>query len=267
MIDLSTPRIMAIINLSPDSFYHSISSSDQATTLKYIENCMHEGAEIIDLGGMSTRPGSLEIHIEEEWRRLYPTLKAARSAFPEIIISIDTYRSEIVQRAYEEGIDLVNDISGGAFDPMMFETVGQLNLPYVLMHNRSKPLEMQQMTNYDDLMSEVYDYFVGKIHLLESKGVKDIIIDPGFGFAKTIHQNYYLLKYLDSFNSLAYPLLVGISRKSMLYKFLDTTADDVLAVNTAMHFKALEHGASILRVHDVKEAQQCIRLFSEWKKL
>jgi len=257
---------MAIVNLSPDSFYHYIQSEETKELLEYVENCIESGADFIDLGGMSTRPGSKEIDIEEEWKRLKPAIQAVRHAFPNIIISIDTYRAEIVKRSYDLGMDLVNDVSGGAFDPLMFYTVGQLGVPYILMHNRAKADQMQKMTHYQDLVVEIYDYFIGKIHLLESEGVKDIIIDPGFGFAKTIHQNYSLLKNLGTFNTLGYPLLVGISRKSMFYKLLDTGPDDVLGVTTALHFKALESGASILRVHDVAEAAQCVRIFDEWRK-
>ncbi len=266
LLDLSSPKIMAIVNLSPDSFYHSVDFGKPGHLMVHVENCVTDGAEIIDLGGMSTRPGSKEISVEEEWNRIKKPLWLVRKTFQNKIVSVDTYRSEIVRRAYDEGVDIVNDVSGGAFDPDMFRTVAKLGLPYILMHNRAKPDRMQEMTDYEDLISEMYDYFIGKMHLLEAEGVLDIIIDPGFGFAKTIRQNYTILKNLETFKALGYPLLVGVSRKSMFYKLLDTAPEKVLGVTTAMHFKSLEAGASILRVHDVKEAAHCIRVFEEWKK-
>lgn len=266
LLDLSSPKIMAIVNLSPDSFYHPEDFGKPGYLMFHVENCVSDGAEIIDLGGMSTRPGSKEISVEEEWDRIKKPLWLVRKTFQNKIVSVDTYRSEIVRRAYDEGVDIVNDVSGGAFDPDMFRTVAKLGLPYILMHNRAKPDRMQEMTDYEDLINEMYDYFIGKMHLLEAEGVKDIIIDPGFGFAKTIRQNYTILKNLETFKALGYPLLVGVSRKSMFYKLLDTVPENVLGVTTAMHFKSLEAGASILRVHDVKEAAHCIRVFEEWKK-
>lgn len=265
LVDLSSPKVMAIVNLSPDSFYHSLDFNDTKILLQHVEECIDAGAIFIDLGGMSTRPGSKEVSLEEEWRRIEAAISGIRKTFPEVFISVDTYRSEIVKRAHEEGMDIINDISGGVFDPMMFNVVAQLGVPYILMHNRAKPDRMQEMIDYSDLISEIYDYFIRRIHLLESVGVKDIIIDPGFGFAKSIRQNYTILKNLETFNALGYPVLVGISRKSMFYRLLGTSAEDVLAVTTAMHFKSLEAGASILRVHDVKEAAHCIRIFEEWK--
>lgn len=266
LVDLSSPKIMAIVNLSPDSFFHSVDFNQSGQLLSYVENCVQSGAEFIDLGGMSTRPGSKEISIEEEWKRLENPLILVRKSFPNTMISVDTYRSEIVERAFNEGVNLVNDVSGGAFDPNMFRTVAKTGIPYILMHNRAKPDRMQEVTDYEDLISEMYDYFIEKIHLLETEGVKDIMVDPGFGFAKTISQNYTILKNLETFKALGYPLLVGVSRKSMFYKLLDTKPENVLGVTTAMHFKSLEAGASILRVHDVKEAANCIRVYEEWRK-
>ena len=266
LLDLSRPKIMAIVNLSPDSFYHSLDPNDTDAILRYAEKLLGEGADILDFGAMSTSPGSEEIEVELEWGRLEKALQRVRKEFPSAIISVDTYRSFVAEKALDAGANIINDISGGMFDPAIIEVVAKTGAPYILMHNRAKALEMQKHTHYDNLILEVYDYFTEKIHLLSEKGIVDIVIDPGFGFSKTIDQNYSLLKNLDVFKTLNRPLMVGISRKSMLHKTTGGTPDQVLGVGTALHFNALLSGAHILRVHDVAEAVRCIRVFERYSK-
>ncbi|TVR88987.1 MAG: dihydropteroate synthase [Saprospirales bacterium] len=266
LLDLKRPVVMAIINLSPDSFYHSLDFKRTDEVLKHAEKAVKEGAAILDLGGLSTRPGSRQIPVEEEWNRLEEPLRAiGREYGADIFISVDTYRAEVAKRAIHCGADVVNDISGGLFDPLIWEVVSEERVPYVLMHNKAKPEVMVRHAHYDDLMAEVYAFFTNRLHLLREKGVKDIVIDPGFGFSKTIQHNFELLKKVETFLTLNCPMMVGISRKTFMYKTLGAEPEDVLAVNTALHFKALESGASILRVHDVKEAVQCIRIFEAYQ--
>lgn len=267
LLDLGIPRVMAIVNLSPESFYHSLDGAKDKELLNFVGKALEDGADIIDVGGMSTRPGSVEISVEMEWERIGKGLKAIRSEFLEAILSVDTYRGEIASRSLDLGVDLINDISGGAFDPNIIEVVAGQQVPYVLMHNLAKSEVMQNYTDYEDMLEEMFRYFVEKIHLLEEKGIKDIVIDPGFGFSKTIDQNYLLLKNLSVFEQLERPLLVGLSRKSMLYKRLGTTPEETLCMTAALNFKALESGANILRVHDAREARQCIQIFESYSRV
>ncbi len=265
LLDLMRPVVMAVINVSPDSFYHSLDYQRTDEVLKHAENAAEEGAAILDIGGLSTRPGSCQIPVEDEWQRLEKPLQAIERKFGgDVFISVDTYRAEIAKRAIQSGAHIINDISGGLFDPLIWEVVAEEGVPYVLMHNKAKPEVMVRHARYDDLMAEIYAYFTSRLHLLRQKGVDDIIIDPGFGFSKTIQHNFTLLKQVETFLTLNRPMMVGISRKSFMYKTLGTEPEDVLAVNTALHFKALESGASILRVHDVREAVQCIRIFEAY---
>lgn len=264
LLDLSRPVAMAILNLSPDSFYHSLKADSTDFIVDYAGKALEDGATILDVGGMSTRPGSAEIEPEEEWSRVGPAITAIRKAFPTAFLSIDSYRAEVVSSALDEGIDMVNDISGGMFEPQILEVVKNARVPYVLMHNRAKSSVMQKHTDYKDLNGEVMEYFFAKIHLLREKGISDIIVDPGFGFSKTIDQNYELLKNLEMFGLTGCPVLAGLSRKSMMYRPLGLTPQDVLPVSTALNFYALSKGAKILRVHDVKETVDCIRIFERF---
>ncbi len=266
LLDLKRPVVMAVINVSPDSFYHSLDYQQTEEVLKHAEKAVEEGAAILDIGGLSTRPGSPQIPIEDEWERLEKPLQAIEREFGgDIFISADTYRAEVAKRAIQSGAHIINDISGGLFDPLIWEVVAEENVPYVLMHNKAKPEVMARHADYEDLVAEIYAYFTNRLHLLRQKGVDDIIIDPGFGFSKTIQHNFTLLRQVETFLTLNRPMMVGISRKSFMYKTLGADPEDVLAVNTALHFKALESGASVLRVHDVKEAVQCIRIFEAYK--
>lgn len=264
-IDLSTPKVMGIINITPDSFYNYSSCNDIVEINKRVEKMISEGADIIDIGALSTRPGSDEVSTKEETNRLLPVLKDLRKNFNDIIISIDTYRAEIVEIVSNEGADMINDISGGQFDGNLFEAVAKSDLPYILMHTPAYPNVMQKQTNYENILSDIAIYFKVKISKLRELGVKDIIIDPGFGFGKTLEQNYHLLNNLDFFNSLNCPILVGTSRKSMIYRALNSTTEDALNGTSIVNTLALLKGANILRVHDVKEAKEAIKIVDLYK--
>lgn len=222
-----------------------------------------EGADILDLGGYSTRPGATDISIEEEIRRVIPAVEWIAEAFPNILISIDTFRSKVAEVAIQSGAHLVNDISAGSLDPGMLETVGKLEIPYIAMHMRGNPQTMLKETNYSDILVEILKYFSEKMSLCRKFGIKDVIIDPGFGFAKTAEQSYWLLRNLKSFQAISFPILVGISRKSMIYKTLGISPEEALNGTTALHMYALTQGANILRVHDVKEAKDTLTLYQQ----
>ncbi len=260
LINLLQPKVMGILNVTPDSFFDGNRYTDETAVLKQIEKMLTEGADFIDVGGYSTRPGAKEITVEEEMARVLPTLKSILKNFPEAIISIDTYRSTVAKCAVNEGASIVNDISGGGLDDKMFETVAELNVPYILMHMRGTPQTMSQHAEYENLTKEIIDYFHPKISELGHMGVKDVIVDPGFGFAKTINQNFELLNKLEHFTILGKPLLVGLSRKSMVWKTLKTNPENALNGTTAVNAIALLKGADILRVHDVREAKEVISL-------
>lgn len=251
---------MGILNVTPDSFYDGSRYNQGSTFLLQVEKMIHEGADFIDVGGYSSRPGAVNITEEEELTRVVPVIQAIKKEFPTVILSIDTFRSQIANVAVNEGAELVNDISAGQLDPKMFETVAALQVPYIAMHMRGTPQTMNQLTQYENLVKEVLDYFHQKIHELIAAGVKDVIIDPGFGFAKTVTQNFELLKNLNQFQVLERPLLVGLSRKSMIWRTLEITPDDSLNGTSVLNTIALIKGASILRVHDVKEAREVITL-------
>jgi dihydropteroate synthase len=263
-LDLSIPKIMGILNLTPDSFYDGGRYISVAAAVDKTAEMLSEGADIIDAGAYSSRPGADDISEEEELNRLLPVIEAITVRFPGVLLSVDTFRSNVAKAAVDAGASMVNDISGGAADPAMFGTVAQLQVPYVLMHMRGNPRTMTFQTGYADLFAEVCMYFTEKIRALTTLGVHDVIIDPGFGFAKTRRQSFYLLSRLDELAILfGLPVLAGVSRKSMIYKFLGVSADEALNGTTVLHTVALMKGAGILRVHDVKEAAEAVRLVNE----
>lgn len=262
LYDLETPKVMGILNLTPDSFYDGGKHNTLRQALLKVEAMLAEGADLIDIGAYSSRPGAANISPDKEIARLTPALKEIKKQFPKAILSIDTFRAEVAKSAVEEGAHIINDISGGNLDHQMFSTVASLKVPYILMHMRGTPETMSNLTHYENLTRDVVQELAKKVLLLKQMQVNDIIIDPGYGFAKTLDQNYELLKNLEYFHVLEYPLLVGISRKSMIYKKLEISPEEALNGTTALNMFALSNGASILRVHDVKEAVETVRLFN-----
>jgi dihydropteroate synthase len=260
LIDLSVPKVMGIVNVTPDSFYEGSRFADPLAILKQVEKMATEGADFIDVGGYSSRPGATDISEEEELQRVLPVVQSIRKKFPDLIVSIDTFRAEVAKQAVMMGAGMINDISAGELDSKMFETVAALNVPYIAMHMRGTPQTMTQHSTYENLVKDVTDYFHKKMDQLLRLKVKDIIIDPGFGFAKTVNHNFELLNHLDYLQILGKPILVGLSRKSMIWRTLNTTPEQALNGTTALHTIALLKGASILRVHDVKEAVEAVRL-------
>lgn len=258
LIDLSTPLVMGIVNVTPDSFYSGSRSESVNEILTRVNDMLNNGAGILDIGGYSSRPGATDISIEDETARIRPAISAISKEFPEAVISIDTFRSEVAKIAIEEGAHLINDISGFGIDPKIADTAGHYGIPYILMHMRGTPQNMQENVTYNNLFGDISKYFSEKIKILESKGVKDIILDPGFGFSKTLDQNYELLDCLEHFRFLEHPILAGLSRKSMIYKKLGITPEKSLEGTIALNKVALRKGAKILRVHDVKEAAYLI---------
>ncbi len=264
LIDLSQPKIMGILNVTPDSFYDGARYGTDTEILHQTEKMLQEGATFIDVGGYSSRPGAKDIHIDEERKRSVNAIQLIIKKFPTVNITIDTFRSEVARAAIEAGALGVNDISGGSLDAQMFETIAQLKIPYIMMHMRGDPRNMNSLTEYKHLLKEVTDYFHHKIAILQALGVKDIIIDPGFGFAKTREQNFELLQHLDYLKILGKPILAGLSRKSMIWKTLDIKPQDALSGTIALNTIALLKGAGILRVHDVKPAIEVITLLSKF---
>jgi len=260
LIELSRPSIMGIINLTPDSFYDGGRLKDSSDVLRQAEEMLTQGATFLDMGGYSSRPGASDVQSGEEIRRVIPAIRAVAGEFPEAVISVDTFRSEVAQAAVEEGAALINDISGGEMDEKMLETAGNLSVPYICMHMRGTPATMSSMTDYQDITHDLISYFSDKIGQANKAGINDLILDPGFGFAKTRGQNFKLLDELTHLKVLEKPVLVGVSRKSMVYKTLDTDPESALNGTTVLHTVALLKGADILRVHDVKEAVECVRL-------
>lgn len=264
LYSLNKPKVMGILNLTPDSFFAgSRVPTDTKSVLMEAEKKIKEGADFLDLGGYSTRPGAAEISIEEEIARVIPAISEIKKNFPNILLSVDTFRSQVAKAAIEEGAELVNDISAGNLDPEMLPLVAKLGVPYIAMHLKGTPQTMQQETDYSDLVTDVLAYFSEKVKQLTKLGIKDVIIDPGFGFAKTREQNFELLRNLNSFKRLGLPILVGVSRKSMIYKTLEISANEALNGTTALNMFALLQGADILRVHDVKEAKETIELAAQ----
>ena len=266
-IDLSTPRVMTIVNVTPDSFYDGSRSFTEEEIERHVVRAIEEGADMLDVGGYSSRPNADDVAVDEEIARVGRAMKVIRRVCPEMVVSIDTFRAEVVRRIVTEWGDcIVNDISAGALDPDMITTVARLGLPYVAMHMRGKPTTMQSMTDYSDIVEEVRAYFVQKINDLRKAGIENIVIDPGFGFAKTLEQNYQLMNGLHRLGDLGAPMLVGISRKSMIYKLLDTTPAEALNGTTALHLEALRQGAKILRVHDTCEAVEVVKIYNQLNK-
>jgi len=263
LIDLDIPKVMGIMNITPDSFFGGSRYNTDKEIITAAGRMLEDGAAILDVGGYSSRPGAADISNEEEGRRVVRAIKIIRKEFPDAVISVDTFRSDVALEAIlEAGAQIINDISGGDADINMFSIVERLKVPYIMMHMKGEPSTMQKKAFYDDIVADILKYFGERIFRLRTAGVKDIIIDPGFGFAKTVEHNFDLLSRLDDLSIAGLPLMVGISRKSMIWKTLDITADEALNGTTAMHTVALLKGADILRVHDVKEAMQAIRLVS-----
>lgn len=264
LIDTSSPQIMAIINITPDSFYAGSRISEEQSILSKVKEAINNGANILDIGGYSTRPGADFVTEEEEIKRISYALKIIRQEYPEFPISIDTFRGNVAKTAVKEfNANIINDVSGFGWDNYMVDAIVELQVPYILMHSKGDPQSMQSLTQYDNFLSEILQYFAKKIAILRNKGFnKEIIIDPGFGFAKNIEQNYTLLRELSVFECFKSPILVGVSRKSMIYKPLDISANEALNGTSIINSFAVERGANILRVHDVKEAAEVIKLYN-----
>lgn len=267
LYSLCEPKIMGILNVTPDSFYAESRTSDEEHIAARVQQLMDDGADMIDIGGYSSRSGADDVSPEEEMNRLRRGLRVVRRLYPEVPISVDTFRADVARMCVEEeGADIINDISGGMMDRQMFRTVARLGVPYILMHMQGTPDTMQQAPHYDNLRREVMLYFAERIDRLCQMGAKDIIVDPGFGFGKTLEHNYELFHHLDDFNLFNLPLLVGISRKSMIYKLLDGTPQTSLNGTTVLNTIALMKGTHILRVHDVKEAVEAKRIVMKMKE-
>ncbi|HNX56536.1 MAG TPA: dihydropteroate synthase [Prolixibacteraceae bacterium] len=264
ILDLSHPIVMGILNVTPDSFFDGGKYKTEKKVLKRAEDILEQGGTVIDIGALSTQPGSEPISTKEEIDRLLPAVKAVKKNFPDAFISIDTYRSWVALKVIEDcGPCIVNDVSGGNFDTHMFDTIASLGVPYILMHMQGTPLKMQDAPDYEDIIRDISLFFTDRVKRLTKAGVKDVIIDPGFGFGKNLEHNYELLNRLDSFKVFQLPLLVGVSRKSMIFKLLNTNPDEALNGTSVINTLALMGGADILRVHDVKEAVEAIRIFEK----
>tara|TARA_B100000809_G_scaffold83851_1_gene82219 strand:- start:2116 stop:2946 length:831 start_codon:yes stop_codon:yes gene_type:complete len=262
LVDLSTPKIMGILNVTPDSFYDGGVHNSDKKILKHAEKMLNDGAAFIDIGAYSSRPNGININENEELNRVVPALELVNNKFPETIISIDTFRSKVAETCLNSGASIINDISAGEMDKKMMEIVGKYKVPYVMMHMKGNPQNMISKINYDKMLKEIIQYFSKKINQAISHKINDIIIDPGFGFAKDVNQNFDLLNNMDILKILEKPMMVGISRKSMIYKSLQTNAKESLNGTTVLNTISLIKGASILRVHDVKEANECVKLIN-----
>lgn len=265
LVALTEPKIMGILNVTPDSFYDGGRYNDEKAVLEKVEQMFVEGAIFIDIGGYSSRPGAPDVTEKEELERVLPAVRSIARNFPSLFISIDTFRSNVAKAAIENGASLVNDISGGALDDRMFQTIAALRVPYIVMHMKGNPQNMMSNAHYDDLAGEVLKYFDEKVHQLREYGIKDVIIDPGFGFAKTRQHNFELLQQLDLLRMVGKPILAGLSRKSMIWKTLGIDPEDALNGTTVLNTIALLKGVDILRVHDVKEARQAVRLLEAFQ--
>jgi dihydropteroate synthase len=263
LLDISDPIVMGVLNITPDSFYEESRVQSAENMLKKAEKMLYDGATILDIGGMSSRPGATIISEKEELSRVIPAIETVIRYFPKAVISVDTLRANVAKKSIEAGASIINDISGGNFDKAMFQTVADLkNVPYILMHMKGDtPKTMQKQAQYEDITLEIMDFFIEKLGILRGLAVKDIIIDVGFGFGKTIEHNFTLLKKLHVFKMLEVPILTGLSRKSMIWKTLNIPPDDALNGTSALHMIALQQGSKILRVHDVKEAIEVIKLY------
>ncbi|APU10999.1 dihydropteroate synthase [Cellulophaga lytica] len=265
LINLSTPKVMGILNLTPDSFYDGGSYKNETDIVTKVEKMLVDGATFIDIGAYSSRPNAINISVNEEINRIVPVVQLLVKKFPGILLSIDTFRSAVAKVCLENGAALINDISAGSLDDKMMNVIAEYKVPYIMMHMRGTPETMQQLTEYTNVTLDVKQYFAKKLAQARALGIVDLVIDPGFGFAKTTEQNFNVLQNLDLFKTMNVPILAGISRKSMIYKTLDTTASNALNGTTALNTIALTKGANILRVHDVKEALECITLFTALK--
>lgn len=263
LVDLSTPKVMGILNVTPNSFFDGGKYKNESEILSQVEKMLLDGATFIDIGAYSSKPNAEFVSEQEEISRIVPVVDLILKHFPETIISIDTFRTEVARASIESGAAIINDISAGNLDDKMFEIIAKYNVPYIMMHMRGNPQTMQTLTDYDDIVKEMLFYFSEKVAVARSFGINDLIIDPGFGFAKTITQNYEVFQKMELFNMLELPLLIGISRKSMIYKTLETTIENALNGTTVLNTLALTKGAKILRVHDVKEAMECVTLFNK----
>ena len=263
LVDLSTPKVMGILNVTPNSFFDGGKYKNETEILSQVEKMLLDGATFIDIGAYSSKPNAEFVSEQEEISRIVPVVNLILKHFPETIISIDTFRSQVAKASIESGTAIINDIAAGNLDDKMFEIIAKYNVPYIMMHMRGNPQTMQTLTHYDDILKEMLFYFSEKVAIARSFGINDLMIDPGFGFAKTIAQNYEVFQKMELFNMLELPLLVGVSRKSMIYKTLETTIDNALNGTTVLNTLALTKGAKILRVHDVKEAMECVTLFNK----
>ncbi len=260
IIDLTTPKIMGILNITPNSFYDGGIYSLEKNAIAQVEKMLKEGATFIDIGAYSSKPNAEFVSQEEELIRIIPVVKTILKEFPEALLSIDTFRSSVAQECLNNGAALINDISAGNLDEKMMEVISKYNVPYIMMHLRGTPQTMQSQTNYEHLIKEMITYFSDKVNKARSLGINDLIIDPGFGFSKTTDQNFEILSNLELFKVLELPILAGVSRKSMIYKPLEVTANDALNGTTVLNTIAITKGANIIRVHDVKEAVECVKL-------
>lgn len=262
LIDLNRPIVMGILNVTPDSFFDGGRHTALSSAMTKTEEMISQGATIIDIGGMSSRPGAEIISVEKELARVVPVITEISRKFPDQIISIDTVHGEVAKAAIDAGASLINDISGGSIDPLIIDIAKNSGVPYILMHMKGRPADMQDNPTYENVVMDILTYFKNKVFELRQAGLKDIIIDPGFGFGKTVEQNFELLNKMSVFRMLDCPILVGLSRKSMIYKSLDLTPEESLNGTTAAHMIALRNGAKILRVHDVKEAAEAIKIYN-----
>ncbi|MGE0560715.1 MAG: dihydropteroate synthase [Flavobacteriales bacterium] len=261
LLNLDEPIVMGILNLTPDSFFDGGKYHNESAVINHVNQMLMDGAQIIDIGGYSSRPGAQEVTEKEELNRILPTVKLLKQEFDKIIISIDTFRAEVALQVVKSGASIVNDISAGNMDKNMFETLADLKVPYIMMHMQGTPQTMQQNPSYNNVTNEVMNFFTEKLDLLYKKGINDVVIDPGFGFGKTLEHNYELLNHLDNFRLFELPILVGFSRKSMITKALDIKSTEALNGTTALNAFALTKGATILRVHDVAAANEAVKLF------
>ncbi|MBO6829225.1 MAG: dihydropteroate synthase [Muricauda sp.] len=266
LVDLTRPKVMGILNLTPDSFFDGGKYKDETSILQQVEYMLDHGATFIDMGAYSSRPGAEHVPEDEELLRMLPVIDLILTKFPDTLISVDTFRSKVAAESIEHGAALINDISAGNLDAAMFDTVANYQVPYIMMHMKGTPQSMQKQATYSDVIKDLRSYFSEKIRETTSKKINDIIIDPGFGFAKTTEQNYTLLNHLDLFQTFGLPILIGLSRKSMIYKVLESSPQEALNGTTALHTIALLKGANIIRAHDVKEAMECVKLVEVLKE-
>ena len=267
LVSFKQPLVMGILNITKDSFFDGGKYNDYDSAIKRAEEIINDGADILDIGACSTRPGAMIVDKKQEIERLVPVVKEVRKRYPNIIISIDTVWGEVIERCYDVGANILNDVSGGEWDKDLFRSLKKLQIPYVLMHTNAKPDRMQKEICYNDVFMDICKYFSEKLNLLYELGIKDIILDLGFGFGKTIEQNYELLQRQKEFKTIFnLPILTGVSRKSMIYKYLNSTPQDIVTETAFIHALALERGADILRVHDVKQTKNCVKLYSLFNK-